>query len=111
LKSAYGWGDLTIMAIHTSMGFMFLSLGIILLAWEGYGEEKAISIPSWFSGVIFIGGVTVTILLLQSHVVDKHQPWDCLSLFIMPTSKMNNYLISTILTIFVQRMMGEGRRF
>lgn len=69
LEGTYGWGDFRGMAIHTSLGFIFLSLGIIGLAWN-VSTDKAINIPSWFSCVIFIGGIVAAILLWQAQIED-----------------------------------------
>lgn len=55
VEMSYGWGKLTKMAIHTSFGFMLLSLGIGALNWEL--ENKSSSEYKnhvWFSGYIFV---------------------------------------------------------
>ena len=34
LETAYGWGNLTRMALHTSVGFVTVSVGLVVLAWS-----------------------------------------------------------------------------
>ncbi|MDX2456545.1 MAG: hypothetical protein QNL87_03470 [Gammaproteobacteria bacterium] len=37
VESAYGWGHMTRMAIHTAAGFIILGVGFVGLAWTGQG--------------------------------------------------------------------------
>lgn len=41
LENAYGWGRLTSMAIHTSVGFIFLGLGFLAYSWNRYGTDES----------------------------------------------------------------------
>ena len=67
IESAYGWGHLTRMAIHTSAGFIVLGLGFTALAWR---DEKQLQpdhrFPSWLPIPIGMTGLTVTLALWQA---------------------------------------------
>jgi len=65
LETAYGWGNLTRMAIHTSVGFLFLGIGLISYAWSKDLHQEAM-LPLWFSYVIAIGTLTITVSLWQA---------------------------------------------
>ena len=34
VSTAYGWGHLTRMAVHTALGFMVLGIGVFAVAWN-----------------------------------------------------------------------------
>lgn len=64
--SAYGWGKLTQMAIHTSIGFIFTGLLIIVEAlWRSFKQFQKLPSPILpiTSGLI---GLTITIALWQA---------------------------------------------
>ena len=63
-ESAYGWGNLTRMAVHTSIGFIVLSLGILAFIWR---EElnNEIRFSRWLPIPIAIGALTITVCFWQ----------------------------------------------
>jgi|GEM_PF-1487420 len=65
-ETAYGWGSLTRMAIHTSIGFMMLGVGITIWAWKHDHRQPKNVIPSW--APFQIGLVLLTIFLLWQAV-------------------------------------------
>ncbi len=65
LETAYGWGHLTRMAVHTSAGFIVLGVGLIAYAWN-CTDTTMEGIPSWFSTVIGIIVLTFTLSLWQA---------------------------------------------
>jgi len=65
LESAYGWGSLTRMAVHTSVGFVILSTGLLLYLWQSDIDNRT-TIPYWLPIPIAIGSITVTICLWQA---------------------------------------------
>lgn len=69
LETAYGWGELTRMAVHTAGGFVFLGMAITSLAWH-WNISGPSGLPSWFSASVGIGAATIMIslwLALESH--------------------------------------------
>jgi len=70
VKSAYGWGHMTRMAIHTAAGFVTLGIGFVALAWgwdkQRYPERR---FPGWIPVVITITGLTITFALWQAMLV------------------------------------------
>jgi len=67
VEGAYGWGQMTRMAIHTAIGFMILGGGFIALAWS---RSRLMSpgeiLPQWVPQVIAITGLTITFALWQA---------------------------------------------
>ena len=70
LETAYGWGELTRMAIHTAAGFIVLGTGVVALAWaeDGFGDGV---FPRWFPSTLGIGGVTLSVALWQALDVQE----------------------------------------
>ncbi len=64
LESAYGWSNLTRMAVHTSVGFIVLSIGLLISIWQHDIDNKNV-IPSWLPITIAIGSLTITTCLWQ----------------------------------------------
>ena len=67
IDTAYGWGNLTRMALHTAAGFIVLGVGFLAAAWM---LEKRFSahLPRSFPIIVGIVGVTVTLALWQAIV-------------------------------------------
>lgn len=66
LETAYGWGHLTRMAVHTSAGFIVLGAGLTTLAW--HRDHQGLRARSWFPFSIGIGILTLTVSLWQALV-------------------------------------------
>ncbi len=65
LETAYGWGNLTRMAVHTSVGFIFVSTGFLMFVWsQDLGEESWL--PAWMPVPLCIAVLTVTLCLWQA---------------------------------------------
>ena len=65
LESAYGWGNLTRMAVHTAFGFMVLGIGLFMFAWiKERGQEP--TLPYWFPVPIAIVVLTFSVSLWQA---------------------------------------------
>jgi len=65
IEPAYGWGYLTSMAVHTAVGFIIFSAGIIAYAWSESIVQKQ-KTPRWLPIIICIGLVTLTLFLWQA---------------------------------------------
>jgi PAS domain S-box-containing protein len=70
VETAYGWGNLTRMAVHTSFGFIILGVGVIFYAWE-IAVGKSNDIPKWFPILVGIASITTTFLVCQAEVSDQ----------------------------------------
>jgi len=67
LESAYGWGNLTRMAIHTAFGFMFLGIGAFSLAWlKEQEQEQEHILPYWLPAPLSIVVLTFSVSLWQA---------------------------------------------
>jgi PAS domain S-box-containing protein len=74
VESAYGWGHLTRMAIHTAAGFVVLGAGLVTFAWaEDQGRHTEARLPRWTPRVIGITGTTITLALWQALVVQEQR--------------------------------------
>ncbi|MBW2281506.1 MAG: protein kinase [Deltaproteobacteria bacterium] len=65
LETAYGWGNLTRMAVHTSVGFIVVSNGLLWLVWQDdvTGESW---IPGWLPVPTAVGVLTAALCLWQA---------------------------------------------
>ncbi len=70
METAYGWSNLTRMAVHTASEFILIGLGIVLLAWKAdiASENKT---PKWAPILVGMGALTITLLLWQAVVTDE----------------------------------------
>jgi PAS domain S-box-containing protein len=74
VESAYGWGHLTRMAIHTAAGFIVLGFGFTALAWTlGRRLHPDERWPRWLPAVIGITGFTVTFSMWQALVAQEQR--------------------------------------
>lgn len=70
IETAYGWGHLTRMAVHTAAGFMALGIGVFICGWR---EEKLMGkgLPDWLAAP---GGIALTAMaLFQWQAMLAHQ--------------------------------------
>jgi signal transduction histidine kinase/DNA-binding response OmpR family regulator len=65
LETAYGWGNLTRMAVHTSVGFILVSIGFLGVVWNRDMQEK-ISLPRWMPIPCAVAVLTATICFWQA---------------------------------------------
>ncbi len=66
VEKAYGWGNLTRMAVHTALGFVALGIGILAYSWhKGIFEENR-NIPYWLVYPTGIGMATISLALWQA---------------------------------------------
>jgi PAS domain S-box-containing protein len=65
LETAYGWGHLTRMAVHTAAGFIVLGLGLISHAWY-LERQQSREMPGWLSWAVSIGVLAFTLSLWQA---------------------------------------------
>ena len=65
LETAYGWGHLTRMAIHTAAGFMVIGIGLLLhaVAMDARGPRR---LPRWLPMPVGIALVTISISIWQA---------------------------------------------
>lgn len=65
LESAYGWGRLTRMAVHTAFGFSVLGLGLTGIAWN-MNRATSKNLPKWLPVPIALTVITVTLSVWQA---------------------------------------------
>lgn len=65
IPTAYGWGQLTHMAMHASVGFIIVGSGLSLRAFH-IGSVGGERIPAWLPLFFGLGVLTVTILMWQA---------------------------------------------
>jgi signal transduction histidine kinase/DNA-binding response OmpR family regulator len=65
LETAYGWGNLTRMAVHTSAGFITVATGLVCLLWSQDTKEES-KLPAWMPVPLAIGILTTAVSLWQA---------------------------------------------
>jgi len=65
LETAYGWGWLTRMAIHTSVGFTVVGLGFLAAVWRDDRTPETL-VPRWFPITVFVATCTATVCMWQA---------------------------------------------
>ncbi len=70
LETAYGWGNLTRMAVHTASGFIVMGVGIISHSWNMQLREKT-ALPPWLPLLAALVSFTVTLLLWQAQSAEQ----------------------------------------
>lgn len=65
LETAYGWGNLTRMAVHTSVGFIVVSSGFLILVWSEDLDGQS-WLPRWIPVPTCVAILTATICLWQA---------------------------------------------
>ena len=66
LETAYGWGNLTRMALHTSVGFILVSSGNALPGVEPGARNEFRAPADWMPAPIAIGTLTATLCFWQA---------------------------------------------
>ncbi|RLA20472.1 MAG: hypothetical protein DRQ62_10515, partial [Gammaproteobacteria bacterium] len=75
LETAYGWGHLTKMAIHTALGFIVLGLGLFALAW--HKETRFYKgMPTWLYLPIGIASLTITLAFWQALIAQAPEKFE-----------------------------------
>ncbi|MEE9250666.1 MAG: ATP-binding protein [Alphaproteobacteria bacterium] len=70
VESAYGWRDLTRIAVHTGTGFAVLGAGVFATAWrKDAGKERGA--PLWITIPVGLSVVTLAVALWQALIVQE----------------------------------------
>ncbi|MEO1129355.1 MAG: response regulator [Planctomycetota bacterium] len=69
LETAYGWGSLTRMAVHTSAGFLVVSSSMICLLWSR-DQTAEMRVPSWAPIPLAIAVLTASVSLWQAMAAE-----------------------------------------
>ncbi|MCP3871710.1 MAG: PAS domain S-box protein [Desulfobacteraceae bacterium] len=96
VETAYGWGSLTKMAIHTAIGFFMLGLGLFMLAWlEGVDEN--IKVPNWIIFPVGIGFATIILSMWQALNTKIGEDYSSLPVIVLIVGLlMTIFLVATI---------------
>ncbi len=70
LREAYGWGSLTDMALHTSIGFILLGLALYLTSFTYNAQGKA---HKWVIIPLFAGTFAISVMLFRAMEVARMQ--------------------------------------
>jgi len=65
LETAYGWGNLTRMAVHTSVGFIVVSIGLLGHVWRRDVRAES-RLPAWLPVPTAVGILTATLCFWQA---------------------------------------------
>ncbi len=72
LKTSFGGGESTRMAVHAAGGFMLLGMGIVSLVWQRDVSSHS-HLPGWFPAPVGIGVATIAISLWRSFAAQHAQ--------------------------------------
>jgi signal transduction histidine kinase/CheY-like chemotaxis protein len=105
LETAYGWGNLTKMAIHTAWGFILLGIGFFSYAW---GKEKKLSRgkPGWLP--LPVGIVSATLTLAFWQAMTAREQIVTIGETILSDWLLILGLLSTLILIFLSYMMIQS---
>ena len=70
IETAYGWGNLTRMAVHTSVGFIVVCVGLLNLAWSRDIKNQSRT-PTWMPIPLAVSILTVTVCSWQAITADN----------------------------------------
>ncbi|MGJ8635967.1 MAG: ATP-binding protein [Phycisphaerales bacterium] len=71
LETAYGWGDLTRMALHTSSGFIVLGVCGLIAALSAYQQNKVGDSVKWLPGSAAVT-IWIYVFLVWKSLQDAH---------------------------------------
>ncbi|MBW2269803.1 MAG: hypothetical protein JRH16_14620, partial [Deltaproteobacteria bacterium] len=74
LETAYGWGNLTRMAVHTSAGFIVVSLGILSFLWQRDSADS--QLPAWTPVPMAVAIVAATLCFWQALMAESDRIQD-----------------------------------
>ncbi len=96
VETAYGWGNLTQMAVHTAAGFFTLGMGLFTFAWiEGIVEDTWI--PDWIALPAGIGMITIALTEWQALIAKLGSEYVALPVIVLISGLlMTVLLIATI---------------
>ncbi len=115
VETAYGWGALTQMAVHTSAGFIVLGTGIFMLAWrEGVLEDSTNIVPPWFSIAAGLGMISIVVIFWQALFLHHNAPdapvHDSHSDFFTYSILVMGLLMSVLLVLVIRFAQASSRR-
>ncbi|MFQ5898622.1 MAG: GAF domain-containing protein [Candidatus Methylomirabilia bacterium] len=70
VNTAYGWGHLTRMAVHTAAGFALLGAGLLVFAWRE-GTAEGAGAPRWAAIAVGVGVLTGAVVLSQALIAQE----------------------------------------
>ena len=73
VEPAYGWGDHTMMALHTAIGFFIQGIGITAFAWKNE-PNKIFGSPKWFPFLLTAGEITFS-LFYSDALSSEEKPY------------------------------------
>jgi putative nucleotidyltransferase with HDIG domain len=109
IETAFGWGALTRMAIHTAVGFIILGTGIFMLAWrEGALEDPTTIMPLWFAFPVGIGMTTIAVTLWQALMAEAYASQGHSA--VLPYAVLVTGFMMTVLSVLVIRLAQTSSR-
>lgn len=67
MPTAYGWGQLTRMALHTAVAFLLASSALVAWHWQ-LAEQR---LPAWLPTLVAIAAMTTSVLFAQSLLAQQ----------------------------------------
>ena len=109
VETAFGWGSLTRMAVHTAAGFIILGTGIFMLAWrEGMLGDSASIMPIWFPFPVGLGMTIITVTLWQALMTQADT--SRANSLVLPYAVLVTGLLMTVLSVLAIRFAQAASR-
>ncbi len=110
IESAYGWGNLTRMAVHTSAGFVVLSIGLLMYIWRHDINDRSVA-PYWLPVPVAIGALTITVSFWQA-LQSRLDPTDIITAqpYLSTVSLVIGILFSLVLSLAIHFALAFRRR-
>lgn len=75
LTVVYGWGQITLMAVHTAIGFVFCGVGLIFLSKQD-GRRLKVTAPFWLPVLVTIASLSASFSVWQAIYVQEKSTLD-----------------------------------
>jgi PAS domain S-box-containing protein len=112
IESAYGWGHLTRMAIHTAAGFIVLGSAFITLSLASDRQQRpGENSPGWLPVPVVITGMTFTFAMWQALRAHEHQLVADMGLTARNAADEGFLLFGTLVTlVLAYRLRSSGTK-
>ncbi|GGA76066.1 hypothetical protein GCM10011369_17440 [Neiella marina] len=100
IDTAYGWGKLTKMAVHTSFGFVVLGIGLLAYTISSLPSKDKHKLPMWLPWPIGIGCLSLSITTWQALKSHEHNMVELLG------SSANNFADEGVLFFGIIATLG-----
>lgn len=112
IETAYGWGKLTNMAVHTSIGFILVGLNLILEIQYLWQVKKQQLNPTFWAFNLMIFSLTITISLWQAvYATTLFDPTEANDIYLKNLVSNGILFFGTLLSVVLTIAVWLAHRF